>query len=91
MTESLPCVRNDVSPIPWVLAHCHLAAPLVEASLAGRPIVYRNYPVGVEEDGVFHVAAVPLSTNKLLWCILAKCTIRPTRAAPIAAKGSRQA
>ncbi len=61
--------------LPQVLAHYRLTAPLIDDSLAGAPIVYRNYPNGLDKSGVFHITDVPLSPNKLLWLIHAKYAI----------------
>ena len=60
---------DDAALIPQVLAHYGLVAPLIEASFAQTPIVFVNYPKGVDEGGVFHVTTVPLSAEKLLWLI----------------------
>lgn len=61
--------------MPRVVAHYSHAAPLIEASLGGAPIVFRNYPAGLKKDGVFHVTTVPLSAKKLLWLVHAKYAI----------------
>lgn len=60
---------DDAALMPQVLAHYGLVAPLIEASFAQAPIVFVNYPNGVDENGVFHVTTVPLSAEKLLWLI----------------------
>jgi hypothetical protein len=57
---------NDSALMPQVLAHYELVAPLIEASFAQTPIVFVNYPDGVDQSGVFHVTTVPLSAEKLL-------------------------
>lgn len=66
---------SDVAVLPHVLAHYRLTAPLIDESLAGTPIVYRNYPNGIDKTGVFHITDVPLSPDKLLWLIHAKYAI----------------
>ena len=40
-----------------------------------RRIVFRNYPAGLEKDGVFHVTSFPLTANKLLKLVHAKCAV----------------
>lgn len=66
---------SDAAVLPHVLAHYRLTAPLIDDSLAGTPIVYRNYPNGIDKTGVFHITDFPLSPNKLLWLIHAKYAI----------------
>lgn len=66
---------SDAALMPQVLQHYHLAAPLIEASFAETPIVFVNYPGGVDKDGVYHVTNVQLSANKLLWLIHAEYAI----------------
>jgi hypothetical protein len=61
--------RSDTLLQPRVLAHYGLAGPLMEASLGNSPIVYSNYPDGVDQPGVYHVTDVPLTHTKLLWLI----------------------
>jgi DNA primase len=66
---------SDTELMPRVLAHYRLAAPLIEAPLSGAPIVYRNYPNGIDTQGIFHITCVPLSVDKLLWLIHTKYAI----------------
>jgi DNA primase len=80
---------SDAAVMPRVLAHYRLTASLIEASLSGAPIVYRNYPNGIDKTGFFHVTAVPLSANKLLWLIHAKYAIEFYTWAPLEAEGDR--
>jgi DNA primase len=61
--------RSDTLLQPRVLAHYGLVGPLMEASLGNSPIVYSNYPDGVDQPGVYHVTEVPLTHPKLLWLI----------------------
>jgi DNA primase len=65
-------VRSDTQLQPRVLAHYRLAGPLMEAGLANSPIVYSNYPDGLDKPAVYHVTPVPLTHTKLLWLIHAK-------------------
>ncbi len=58
-----------------VLEYYQSAAPLIEASFAQTPIVFRHYPNGLDEDGVFHVTTVPLTADKLLWLIHAEYAV----------------
>lgn len=60
---------SDAALMEHVLAHYRLAAPLIDASFSETPIVFVNYPNGIDDHGVFHVTTVPLSVNKLLWLI----------------------
>jgi DNA primase len=74
---------DDTALMPQVLAHYDLVAPLIEASFARTPIVFVNYPKGIDQGGVFHVTTVPLSADKLLWLIhreyaIEFCTWAPT-------------
>ncbi len=64
--------RSDTQLQPRVLAHYGLVGPLMEASLANSPIVYSNYPDGLDKPAVYHVTPVPLTHTKLLWLIHAK-------------------
>src|SRR5580658_4523418 len=52
-----------------VLEHYRLVGPVIEASFAQTPIVFVNYPGGVDKGAVFHVTTVPLTSEKLLWLI----------------------
>jgi hypothetical protein len=52
-----------------VLEHYRLVGPLIEASFAQTPIVFVNYPGGVDKGATFHVTTVPLTSEKLLWLI----------------------
>ncbi|HXM07070.1 MAG TPA: hypothetical protein VN936_06390, partial [Candidatus Acidoferrum sp.] len=61
--------RSDTLLQPRVLAHYGLVGPLMEASLGNSPIVYSNYPDGVDQPGVYHVTDVPLTHTKPLWLI----------------------
>ncbi len=47
-------VGDDAAVLPRVLAHYRLTAPAIESSLGGTPIVFRNFPAGLERDGIFH-------------------------------------
>jgi DNA primase len=82
--KSLMGVSDDVALLPRVLAHYYLAAPLIEASLSGAPIVYRNYPAGIDKEGAFHVTSVQLTAAKLLWLIHAKYAMEFYTWAPLA-------
>lgn len=55
----------------------------------GAPIVYRNYPNGIDKTGLFYVTAVPLSVNKLLWLIHGKYAIEFYTWAPLEADSDR--
>jgi DNA primase len=66
------------------LEHYQLTAPLIEASFSGVPLIYRNYPNGIDTPGAFHFTCVPLSVNKLLWLIHAKYAIEFYTWAPLA-------
>ncbi len=81
--KSLMGVSDDAALLPRALAHYHLVAPLIESSLAGSPIVFRNYPAGVQRDGVFHVTSVALTANKLLWLVHAKYALEFYTWAPL--------
>ena len=43
---------SDAALMPQVLQHYRLVAPLIEASFAETPIVFVNYPGGLDKDGV---------------------------------------
>jgi hypothetical protein len=45
------------------------------ASFSETPIVFVNYPNGIDKQRVFHVTTVPLSVEKLLWLIQAEYAI----------------
>jgi DNA primase len=66
---------SDAALMPDVLAHYRLVAPLIDASLSQTPIVFVNYPNGVDKQRVFHVTTVPLSVDKLLWLMHAEYAI----------------
>jgi len=66
---------NDAAIMPQVLAHYETVAPLIEHSLGGSPIVFANYPSGIDKAPVFHRTDVALSRNKLLWLVHAKYAI----------------
>ena len=82
-------VGDDAAVLPRVLAHYRLTAPAIESSLGGTPIVFRNFPAGLERDGIFHPTAVPLTATKLLWCIHAKYAIEFYTWAPLPDDGDR--
>ena len=52
-----------------VLKHYSLVGPLLEAQFGGTPIVFANFPRGFDADPNWHITDVPLSENKLLWCV----------------------
>jgi DNA primase len=66
---------SEAALMPDVLAHYRLVAPLIDATLSQTPIVFANYPNGVDKQRVFHVTTAPLSVDKLLWLIHAKYAI----------------
>jgi DNA primase len=66
---------SDAALMPQVLQHYRLVAPLIEASFAETPVVFVNYPGGLDKDGVYHATCVPLRANKLLWLIHAEYAI----------------
>jgi DNA primase len=70
--ETLTRVGDDAALLPQVLAHYHLTAPLIDQSFAGTPVVYKNYPQGIDQPGDFKVTSFALTANKLLWLVHAK-------------------
>lgn len=60
---------DDKAIMAQVLAHYELVAPLIAESFAETPIVFVNYPNGIDKDARFHVTTVPLSVDKLLWLV----------------------
>lgn len=74
---------SDTAIMPRVLAHYKTVAPLMEASFAGAPIVYRNYPGGLDKDGIFYVTSLELDAKKLLWLVHAKFAIEFLGWAPL--------
>ena len=66
---------DDAALMSRVLEYYQTAAPLIEASFAQTPIVFRHYPNGIDENGVFHVTTVPLTADKLLWLIHAEYAV----------------
>lgn len=68
-------MASDKDVIPKVLAHYQLVGPLIEASFAETPIVFANFPAGLDGQGHYHVTTVPLSVNKLLWLVHAEYAI----------------
>jgi DNA primase len=71
MTD-LPVGGADAALIPRVLTHYHLVASALEKSLGGSPLVYKNYPGGLDKNGHFGITAFPLTANRLLWAVHAK-------------------
>jgi DNA primase len=67
--------KSDAALMPHVLAHYRLVAPLIDTSFCGTPIVFANYPQGIEKGAVFHETTVQLSVEKLLWLIHAEYAI----------------
>lgn len=55
--------------MPEVLTYYRLVGPMIEASFADTPIVFANYPKGLDQRAIYHVTTVPLSLNKLLWLV----------------------
>lgn len=60
---------SDAALMAQVLEHYELVGPFIEASFAETPIVFANYPKGVDQQAYYHVTTVPLSVDKLLWLI----------------------
>ena len=58
---------TDQALQPAVLAHYARVGSLLEASFAGAPIVYANFPNGFGQPAHYGVTDVPLSESKLLW------------------------
>lgn len=81
--KSLIRVSDDAAALPRVLAHYRLTAPLIETSFADAPIVFRNFLAGLQNDGIFHSTSIPLTSNKLLWCVHAKYAIEFYTWAPV--------
>lgn len=73
--QLLPGVSSDATLMPRVLAHYDLVAPLMQTNFGGAPMVYRNYPAGLEKPGLFHVTPFELETKRLLWLVHAKYAI----------------
>lgn len=69
--------KPDAAVLPRVLTHYNLTAPLIERHFGGAPIVYRNFPAGLETGGAFHRTPIPLTATKLLWCVHAKFALEP--------------
>lgn len=61
----------------------HRVAPLIAAQLAGSPIVYQNFPDGLEGKGHFGVTDEPLTANALLHAVHAKFAIEFYTWAPL--------
>jgi hypothetical protein len=59
-------MQRDAALMEEVLTYYRLVAPFIEASFAETPIVFANYPKGMDEKAHYHVTTVPLSVNKLL-------------------------
>lgn len=87
--QTLSRAADDASLIPRVLAHYHLVGPSIEAHLKETPIVYKNYPAGLDRDGLFHVTSVPLTATKLLWLVHAKYAIEFHTWAPLPGEDDR--
>jgi hypothetical protein len=66
---------SDAALQTRVLAHYDRTAPLIERGLCGTPIVYANYPAGLDKPPVYHVTQIPLVEKKLLWLIHSKFAI----------------
>ncbi len=81
--QLLTGVSSDAAVMPRVLAYYDKVAALIEASFAGAPIVYKNYPGGLDKPGLFHVTGVPLEAKKLLWLIHGKYAIEFYTWAPV--------
>ncbi|HEY8313912.1 MAG TPA: hypothetical protein VIG51_07030 [Candidatus Baltobacteraceae bacterium] len=50
-----------------VLAHYDRVGPLLEKQFGGTPIVFANFPGGLDQPAHWHRTDVPLSMRKLLW------------------------
>jgi DNA primase len=74
---------SDAALQSRALAHYSRVAPLIERSLSGTPVVYANYPGGIDKPPAFNVTAVALSRNKLLWLIHAKYAVEFYTWAPL--------
>jgi hypothetical protein len=83
-------VAADAELMGQVLAHYRLVGPLIEAHLKETPIVYRNYPGGLDTAGVFHVTSVRLLATKLLWLVHAKFAIEFHTWAPLPLPGDEE-
>ncbi|MHB8432443.1 MAG: non-homologous end-joining DNA ligase LigD [Candidatus Tyrphobacter sp.] len=81
--ELLTGVSSDAPMMPRVLAHYAAVAPLLEASFAGAPIVYRNHPAGLDTPGLFRVTSLELEAKALLWLVHAKHAIEYYTWAPM--------
>jgi hypothetical protein len=84
-----PMGVNDAAIMPLVLAHYRRVAPLLERSLHGTPIVYANYPNGLDKPPSFRVTPIELTENKLLWLIHAKFAVEFYTWAPLPGAGDR--
>lgn len=61
--------NDDTEVVARALQHYRLVGPLIEASFAGTPIVFAHYPKGLDQPADYHVTAVQLSFDKLLWLV----------------------
>lgn len=88
--QELSGVAADAVLIGRVLTHYRLTGPLIEAHLKDTPIVYRNYPGGLDTGGAFHITSVALSATKLLWLVHAKYAIEFHTWAPLPIPAERE-
>jgi DNA primase len=74
---------SDAVLMPRILAYYRQAAPLIAASFGGSPLVFKNYPGGVDQPGVFHVLPFAVSVDRILWAIHARYAVEYYSWAPL--------
>ena len=74
---------SDTVLVSRLPAYYHRAAGYIDASLDGTPLVYRNFPGGLDGTGHFDVTPFPLTANRLLWATHAKYAVEFDTWAPL--------
>ncbi len=80
---------NDPVVIPRVLAHYARAAPLLEASFSGSPIVFADFPRGLHGPPRFRVTHIPFSSARLGWLVQREYAIEFHSWAPLPGEPER--
>ncbi|HEY9085605.1 MAG TPA: hypothetical protein VIN40_06685 [Candidatus Tyrphobacter sp.] len=85
----MPPGINDAAVIPRVLAHYARCAPLLEAGFAGSPIVFADFPRGLNGSPRFRVTHIPFSSARLGWLVQREYAIEFHTWAPLPGQPER--
>lgn len=80
---------SDTAIVSRLLTYYRRTADLIDASLAGTPLVLRRFPRGLDQPGSFEITSFDVSANRLLWAVHAKYAVEFHTWAPLPTNDDR--